>query len=77
MKPINRTEGQRKLLVAAHKHTQQTVARKCGVSQTVISQWISGDRKPNYENRTVLAAKYGIDLDAWERPAQQAGKGAA
>lgn len=68
---VNRTEGQRKLLVASHKHTQKAVARKCGVSQTVISQWISGERKPNYENRTVLADKYGIDLDAWERRSER------
>jgi transcriptional regulator with XRE-family HTH domain len=65
---VNRTEGQRKLLVISHKHTQRAVARKCGVSQTVISQWISGARTPNYENRVALADKYGIDLDAWERP---------
>lgn len=65
---VNRTEGQRKLLVVSHKYTQKAVARKCGVSQAVISKWISGDRTPSYENRIMLADKYGIDLDAWERP---------
>ena len=67
MTTINRTVGQRKLRVIADKYTQEAVARKCSVSQSVVSRWISGSRKPTYENRIVLADKYGIDLDAWER----------
>ena len=74
---IGRTEGQRRLSVIAHKTSQKIVARKCGVSQTVVSQWISGERKPTYENRKELLAQYGIDMDAWEQPAQKPQKGAA
>ncbi len=68
---IGRSEGQRRLAVIAHRSTQKVVARKCGVSQTVVSQWISGVRKPTYENRKELLKQYGIEMDAWEQPAQK------
>jgi transcriptional regulator with XRE-family HTH domain len=67
-----RTEGQLRLLKICKKYTQARVARKCGVSQAVISFWISGKRKPDYDNRKTLRELYQIDMDAWERPAEKA-----
>jgi transcriptional regulator with XRE-family HTH domain len=63
-----RTEGQHLLGRVAHRYTQEAIAEKLGVSQTIISQWISGRCKPVYENRRALFENYGIDMDAWERP---------
>ncbi len=71
LKSGERSEGQRLLLVVCNKYTQIKVARRCGVSQTIVSQWISGARKPVYENRKELFERYGIGLDTWEQPAQK------
>ena len=51
--------------------TLQASKDQVGVSQAVISKWISGERTPAYENRKELLAQYGIGLDAWEQPAQK------
>lgn len=66
-----RTEGQIRLLKLTRKYTQARVARKCGVSQAVISLWISGKRKPDYENRKTIFEQYKIAMDAWDRAAEQ------
>ncbi|WP_437935289.1 helix-turn-helix domain-containing protein [Sorangium sp. So ce341] len=66
-----RTEGQIRLLKLTRKYTQARVARKCGVSQAVISLWISGKRKPDYENRKTISEQYQIEMDAWDRLAEQ------
>ncbi|MGK4001120.1 helix-turn-helix transcriptional regulator [Sorangium sp. So ce1036] len=66
-----RTEGQLRLLKLTRKYTQARVARKCGVSQAVISLWISGKRKPDYENRKTIFEQYEIAMDAWDRAAEQ------
>ena len=71
LQPGQRSEGQRLLLVVTNKYTQAKVARRCGVSQAVISKWISGERRPVYENRKELFERYGIGLDTWEQPAQK------
>ncbi|WP_437567892.1 helix-turn-helix domain-containing protein [Sorangium sp. So ce542] len=66
-----RTEGQIRLLKLTRKYTQARVARKCGVSQAVISLWISGKRKPDYDNRKTIHEQYQIEMDAWDRAAEQ------
>lgn len=67
-----RTQGQARLLRLTKKYTQGKIARKCGVSQAVISLWISGQRTPTYDNRKTLLTEYEIGLDDWERPAEVA-----
>jgi transcriptional regulator with XRE-family HTH domain len=62
-----RSVGQCRLLKLSHKHTQERIARRCGVSQASISLWISGRAKPEHENRMALMIQYGIELDAWDR----------
>jgi transcriptional regulator with XRE-family HTH domain len=54
------------LLRRTHK-PQRAIARKCGVSQGTVSKWMSGEVKPEYENRKTLLELYGIPLDAWDQ----------
>jgi hypothetical protein len=61
------TEGQALLRRLARKYTEKRIARRCGVCQPVVSRWISGKRKPNYENRKILFDEYQIPMDAWDR----------
>ncbi len=61
------TEGQASLQRLARRYTEKRVARRCGVSQPVVSRWISGKRRPNYENRKILLDEYQIPMDAWDR----------
>ncbi|WP_437671501.1 helix-turn-helix domain-containing protein [Sorangium sp. So ce131] len=65
------SEGGIRLLKLTKKYTQARVARKCGVSQAVISFWISGRSKPDYENRKTLYKQYQIEMDAWDRDSEQ------
>jgi transcriptional regulator with XRE-family HTH domain len=62
-----RTQGQLLLLKLTKKASEGRIARKCGVTQPVISMWISGRRKPNYENRKTMAEQLGIAMDAWDQ----------
>ena len=62
-----RTEGQVLLLRLTNRLTAIRVARKCGVCQAVVSLWISGKRKPNFENRKTLFEQYQIPMEAWDR----------
>jgi transcriptional regulator with XRE-family HTH domain len=62
-----RTEGQVLLLKLANKLSEVRIARKCGVGQPTISLWISGKRKPLYENRKTLLEVFKIPMEAWDR----------
>ena len=64
------TQGQARLRKLACKYSQIRLARKCGVSKAVISLWISGGRTPDYDNRKTLLNQLGIDMDAWDTPAE-------
>lgn len=66
-----RTRAQLHLLRLSTKLTQVRVARKCGVTQPIISMWISGRRKPTYDNRKTLFEQLGIALDDWERAPEE------
>jgi transcriptional regulator with XRE-family HTH domain len=46
---------------------QREIARTCKVSQSSVSQWRSGQKKPLYENRLALFSAFGIPMDAWDR----------
>ena len=70
MRRGQRTEGQKHLLRLTRQGSQDAIALACGVSQSVVSLWISGKRKPTYENRVVLEKQYKIALDAWDRIAE-------
>jgi len=63
------TEGQFLLRRLARKYTEKRIARRCGVTQPIVSRWITGKRKPGYENRKVLFEQYRIPMDAWDRTA--------
>lgn len=62
-----RTEGQKTLNRLAHKSSQWAIAHKIGVDQSIVSYWISGRYKPNYENRVALKKEFQIPLEAWDR----------
>ncbi|EYF06034.1 Hypothetical protein CAP_2224 [Chondromyces apiculatus DSM 436] len=64
------TEGQIILGQLALKLTVSQIARLCRVSQPVVSRWIHGRRRPNYQNRKTLLARFNIGMEAWDRPAQ-------
>jgi transcriptional regulator with XRE-family HTH domain len=66
-----KTQGQIQLLRFTKRHTEKGLAHKCGISQSAISRWLRGGRKPNYENRMTLYEQLGIRIDAWDRPAEE------
>ena len=41
--------------------TQQKMASILGVNQTTISQWLLGNKKPNYDNIYAIYEKFGIE----------------
>jgi len=61
------TEGQASLRRLARRYSEKRIARRCGVTQPIVSRWITGRRKPNYENRKILLDQYRIPMDAWDR----------
>lgn len=67
-----RTQGQIFLLKITRKYSEERIAWKCGVTQPVVSRWISGKRKPNYESRKTLLEQYGIPMDTWDQPVEDA-----
>lgn len=55
--------------------TQSQAAEQLGVGQSTLSHWISGRRTPDRDMAQLLAARLGIEIDAWgERPACSTGK---
>lgn len=55
--------------------TEERLAQKCGVSQSAISRWARGARKPDFQRRMVLLKCFSIALDAWDQPANQTAEG--
>lgn len=66
-----RTEGQVLILKFTNRLSTIRVARKCGVSQAVVSLWASGRRKPNFENRKALFEVFQIPMEAWDRRVEE------
>jgi len=42
--------------------TQQNLADKCGVSQSIVSQWTSGKKSPSPASVVSILRETGIDL---------------
>lgn len=61
-----RTIGQIKLLRCCNRTSQAQVRRSIGASKAAMSYWISGQRKPDYENRKILKKELNINMDDWD-----------
>ena len=61
-----RSRGAQELAnIVASGVDQNEVARACSTSESSVSRWLSGERKPTSENRAVLKKRYGIKLATW------------
>lgn len=45
---------------------QTAVGARLGKHQSVISQWVTGERTPNAQARAKLEDEFGIDWRAWD-----------
>lgn len=52
-----------KMLRKKEGFTQQEVAEFFGISQPVYQKWESGNRKPSYENLSMLACIFDVTID--------------
>ena len=52
-----------KMLRKKEGFTQQEVAEFFGISQPVYQKWESGNRKPSYENLSMLACVFDVSID--------------
>lgn len=52
-----------KMLRKKEGFTQQEVADFFGISQPVYQKWESGNRKPSYENLSLLACIFDVSID--------------
>lgn len=52
-----------KMLRKKEGFTQQEVAKFFGISQPVYQKWESGNRKPSYENLSMLACVFDVSID--------------
>lgn len=41
--------------------SQQALADILGINQTTVSQWLLGNKKPNYDSIMLLYKKFGIE----------------
>lgn len=46
--------------------SQVQLARKLGVTQQAVSQWIRGNAKPRHEHAVTLERDFGIPADTWD-----------
>lgn len=70
-----RNEGSR--VLAGVDSIQAEVARRCGVSQATVSNWISGKYTPTIRHRRTLESAYKIPFNAWDSPAASPSRSAA
>ena len=47
--------------------TQGQIARRIGVKQPTVSDWVCFKKKPDYANRMLFQRHYEIPHDAWDR----------
>ena len=52
-----------KILRKKARLTQQEVADFFGINQAVYQKWESGNRKPSYENLSMLACIFDVSID--------------
>lgn len=62
-----RTEGARLLSSTGLDHA--SIAAEVGISREAVTQWLSGDKRPSAARRLTLCKRYGVPVDAWDRPA--------
>lgn len=62
-----RTEGSRLLAATGLDHS--TVAAELGVTRQAVQAWIAGDKAPSAARRSAAEKRYGVPVDAWDRPA--------
>lgn len=68
------TDGRAQLvewMAAAEGRTQGFVARKLGISQPAVRNWIQGTSRPENPYRDALEALCGIPPKAWELPEER------
>lgn len=63
---IVRSEGAARL--GRIPETQGQIARKLGVRQPTVSDWVCCKKRPDYANRMLLQQHYEIPHEAWDRP---------
>jgi hypothetical protein len=60
--------GSRRLLNLLGERTQTEVAETLEVTQSCVSLWASGKRRPMGERRSLLEERLGIPRGAWDEP---------
>jgi len=55
--------------MARSGESQREVARRVGVSQPLVSGWLSGAYRPHVHARLALQREYEIPLTSWDYPA--------
>ena len=50
-----------KQIMQEHNLSQQKFADAIGVNQTTVSQWLLGNKKPNYDSIQAIYKQFGIE----------------
>jgi transcriptional regulator with XRE-family HTH domain len=64
-KPTNRGAIALKLKLAA-RGARADLAREFDIEQSLVSHWLSGDRKPDPKNRARIEDGYGVPWRIWD-----------
>jgi transcriptional regulator with XRE-family HTH domain len=59
--------GRRQLLAALQVLTETEIALRCGVTQSAVSRWASGETIPGPRARAALAEHVWTVVGPWER----------
>jgi transcriptional regulator with XRE-family HTH domain len=62
---VRRSRGRRLLVAVIQQTTAREVAARCGVVPSCVSEWLSGDARPNPRAAERLANTYRIPVVAW------------
>lgn len=54
--------------IAAQRTSQETVAKRAGVSSSAMRKWRRGDRKPNLQDLDACFGALGLQLTVEEKP---------
>lgn len=63
-----RTEGARLLSATGLDHS--AIASEVGVTRQAVQQWVAGDKTPGVARRGAILERYGVPVEAWDRPAE-------
>lgn len=64
---VPRNSGGEALRALIRQTSRRDVARRCGIRPGRLYEFVSGQRKPGSQTRSVLAS-LGIEPSAWDRP---------